>query len=211
MILRIILCVAAGYLLGNLNGAILTSRLLHHEDVREKGSGNAGLTNFFRNYGGLDTLLVLFVDAGKSVLACLIGKWLFGQFRPEFVHTAEMLGGAMAVIGHIFPVFWSLRGGKGIMTCAGITLFFGFAYGVWGMFLVCLCVFVVAVAITKYVSLGSILDALAFPFTFWIFLPGETWVAVIAAVLSLLAIYMHRSNIQRLFQGTERKFSFKKK
>ena len=208
---RIIVCILAGYLLGNLNGAILTSKLLHHEDVREKGSGNAGLTNFFRNYGGLDTLLVLLIDAGKAVLACYIGKWLFESFQPETVHMAEMLGGAMAVIGHVFPVFWSWRGGKGILTCAGITLFFGIAYGIWWMFLICLGIFVIVLALSKYVSLGSICDALFFPFSFWIFLPGEKLAAVIAAVLSALAIFMHRGNIQRIFHGTERKFSFKKK
>ena len=211
MVWRIIVCVLAGYALGNLNGAILASHLFHNEDVRDKGSGNAGLTNFFRNYGGLDSLVVLVIDAGKAILACFVGLWLFRGFDESFVHSAEMIGGAMAVVGHVFPVMWSLRGGKGIMTCAGITLFFGFVYGIWGMFLICLGVFVLAVLLSKYVSLGSLGDALVFPFAFWIFLPQEHLVHILAACLSVLAIVMHRENIKRIFQGTERKLSFKKK
>ena len=208
---RIIVCILAGYALGNLNGAIITSKLFHQEDVREKGSGNAGLTNFFRNYGGLDTLLVIVIDAGKAVLGCYIGKWLFESFDPAFLHIAEMMGGGMAVIGHIFPVMWSLRGGKGIMTCAGITLFYGIFYGIWWILLVCLAVFLIALLLTRWVSLGSICDALVFPLAFWIFLPGEPWVVAIAALLTALALFMHRGNIVRIFKGTERKFSFKKK
>lgn len=211
MVWRIIVCVLAGYALGNLNGAILASRLFHNEDVRDKGSGNAGLTNFFRNYGGLDSLVVLLIDAGKAILACFVGLWLFRGFDGSFVHSAEMIGGAMSVVGHVFPVMWNLRGGKGIMTCAGITLFFGFVYGIWGMFLICLGVFVLAVLLSKYVSLGSIGDALVFPFAFWIFLPQEHLVHILAACLSVLAIVMHRENIKRIFQGNERKLSFKKK
>ena len=108
---RIIAVILAGYALGNLNGAIITSHLFHNEDVRDKGSGNAGLTNFFRNYGGLDTLIVLVTDAGKAILACSVGLWLFRDFDPAFVPSAEMIGGAMSVVGHIFPVVGSLRGG----------------------------------------------------------------------------------------------------
>lgn len=211
MIWRIVVLVIGGYLLGNLNGAILTSHLFHNEDVRDKGSGNAGLTNFFRNYGGLDTLIVLLVDAGKAVLACYLGLWLFSGFDPAFVHTAEMLGGAMSVVGHVFPIAWSLRGGKGILTCAGLALFFGIAHGVWWMLIIGLSTFLIALLLSRYVSLGSICGMLVYPFAFWIFLPEEHGVHIIAALISLLTIVMHRGNIVRIFQGTERKLSFKKK
>ena len=211
MLWRIIVCILAGYALGNLNGAILTSHLLHNEDVRDKGSGNAGLANFFRNYGGLDTLIVFVVDAGKSLLACYVGLWLFQGFDAAFVPTAAMIGGGMSVIGHIFPVMWSLRGGKGILSGFGITLFFGFAFGQWGVLLVCLGAFLIALLLSRYVSLGSLVVSLAYPFVFWIFLPAEHWVHIIAAVISALAIFMHRGNIVRIFNGTERKLTFKKK
>ena len=211
MALRIIICIVAGYALGNLNGALITSHLFHNEDVREKGSGNAGLTNFFRSYGGLDTLIVLIVDAGKAVLASYVGFWLFREFDPAFVHSAEMIGGAMSVIGHVFPVVWDLRGGKGVLTCAGITLFFGIAHGAWGVFLVCLGVFLAALALSRFVSLGSICDALVYPFAFWIFLPEEHLVHILAAALSVLTIVMHRGNIVRIFKGTERKLVLRKK
>lgn len=208
---RIIVCVLAGYALGNLNGAIITSHLFHNEDIRDKGSGNAGLTNFFRNYGGLDSLIVLIVDGGKAILACYVGFWLFRDYDAAFLHSAEMIGGAMSVVGHVFPVMWSLRGGKGIMTCAGITLFFGIAHGLWGMFLICLGVFLLAVLLSRYVSLGSIGDALVFPFAFWMIMPQEHLVHILAAALSVLALVMHRGNISRIFKGTERKLSFHKK
>lgn len=207
---RIIVLIAAGYLLGNLNGAILTSRLFHQEDVRDKGSGNAGLTNFFRNYGGLDTLIVILVDAGKAVLACYLGFWLFRDFDPSFVHTAEMICGGMTVVGHMFPVFWSLRGGKGILTSGGVALYFGIHYGIWWIIVICLGLFILVVLLTRYVSLGSILGMLLLPVTFWIFLPGEPWACAIAAVMTVLAIVLHRGNIARLCKGTERKFTFKR-
>lgn len=211
MVWRIIVCILAGYALGNLNGALIASHLLHNEDVRKKGSGNAGLTNFLRSYGWVEALLVLVIDGGKAILACYVGLWLFQGFDVGFVHSAEMIGGAASVFGHVFPVMWSLRGGKGIMTCAGITLFFGFAHGIWGMFLCCLAVFLLALLLTRWVSLGSVCDALVFPFAFWIFLPEEHLVHILAAVLSVLAIVMHRGNIERIFKGTERKLSFHKK
>ena len=198
----IALVAVVGYLLGNCNGAILISKLILREDVRKHGSGNAGLTNFFRSYGGGLTLVVLAIDVIKAVAAALIGGWILGHFldAPEL---GKMIGGGFAVIGHMFPVFFQFHGGKGILSSAALA-------GVmdWRILLVLLAVFLVAVILTRYVSLGSCLGAIAFTPAFAWCYPGRTDLIVIAVILSVLALVMHRKNIQRLLNGTESKLSF---
>lgn len=198
----IALVAVVGYLLGNLNGAILISKYILREDVRTHGSGNAGLTNFFRSYGGGLTLVVLAIDVIKAVAAALIGGWILGHFldAPEL---GKMVGGSFAVIGHMFPVFFQFHGGKGILSSAALA-------GVmdWRILLVLLAVFLVAVILTRYVSLGSCLGAIAFTPAFAWCYPGRTDLIVIAVILSVLALVMHRKNIQRLLNGTESKLSF---
>ncbi len=193
---RIIVCALVGYVLGCLNGAIVISRLTQHEDVREKGSGNAGLTNFLRNYGGAVTLLVMLLDVGKVVAACLLGKLIW----PNEPELAKMLAGVSAMAGHIFPVFFGFRGGKGILSGAAVA-----AVMDWRVFAILISIFLIAFLLTRYVSLGSILAASSFPVTFAIFFPKEPWIWVLAIVIAALAVYMHRGNIQRLLKGTERK------
>lgn len=193
---RIIVCALVGYVLGCMNGAIVISRLTQHEDVREKGSGNAGLTNFLRNYGGAVTLLVMLLDVGKVVAACLLGKLIWSD-EPEL---AKMLAGVSAMAGHIFPVFFGFRGGKGILSGAAVAVMMD-----WRIFAILIAVFLIAFLLTRYVSLGSILGAASFPITFGIFFPDQPWLWGMAAVIGALAIFMHRGNIQRLLKGTERK------
>ena len=201
---RILIAAAAGYLLGNLNGALLISRWVYKSDIRNSGSGNAGLTNYFRTYGGLRTLIVLAIDVAKTVAACMLGGALLrGLGLYEF---GKMLGGAFTVLGHMFPVFFHFRGGKGILCCAAIAGAMD-----WWAFAVILGTFILVLVLTKYVSLGSCMGAVVFaPSLAWRF-PGNTPVIVMALLLSLMAIYMHRENIGRLIHGTESKFTFHKK
>ncbi|MBR6120366.1 MAG: glycerol-3-phosphate acyltransferase [Oscillospiraceae bacterium] len=213
-------CALAGYLLGSFNGAILISRWFRGEDIRTKGSGNAGLTNFYRNYGGLDTLLVLLIDVGKTVLACFVGGWIIKaagyaspDFRLDWTDEAQMLCGGFSVIGHIFPLWFGFKGGKGILTCGTLAAFVD-----WRIIMTLLVVFIAVVLITRYVSLGSIIAAVVYPFLFWIRYPihqnvseGTVMMTILAFCLAGIAIYMHHGNIQRLRAGTERKFSFHKK
>ena len=200
MAFRYLLVAVLAYLLGCCNGAIITSKLFFKEDVRSHGSGNAGLTNFQRSYGGWLTLVVIGVDVVKAVLACLLGRWLVGST------TAMMLGGLCVIVGHMFPVFFGFRGGKGILSGAAVA-----ATMDWRILLMILVVFLIAVVLTRYVSLGSCLAAAVFPFGFlWRF--WGDWVTVaMAAVVAAGAIFMHRANIARLVQGTERKLSFHSK
>ena len=213
-------CAAAGYLLGSFNGAILISRWFRGEDIRTKGSGNAGLTNFYRNYGGLDTLLVLVMDVGKTVLACFVGGWIIkaagyasADFRLDWTDEAQMLSGCFSVVGHIFPLYFGFKGGKGILTCGTLAAFVD-----WRIIMALLVVFIAVVLITRYVSLGSIICAVIYPFLFWIRYPihqnvseGTIMMTVMAFCLGALAVYMHHGNIERLRNGTESKFSFHKK
>ena len=215
IVLWFALCGVIGYLLGSFNGAILISRWIRKEDIRTKGSGNAGLTNFYRNYGGMDTLLVLLIDVGKTILACFIGGWIIkaaGFTSPEprldWTDEAQMLCGGFAVIGHIFPIWFGFRGGKGILTCATLGAFID-----WRIICILLGIFLIVVVLTRFVSLGSILGCLAYPFLFWWRYPQENKImmTIMAACLAALALGMHHTNIKRLLQGKENRFSFHKK
>lgn len=159
MILKAILIAAAGYLLGNLNGAILISKLLVHDDVRRHGSGNAGFTNFFRNYGGFTSLLVILIDAVKAVAACTLGRWLLAS---EGLGLEGAVLAALAVgIGHDFPALLGFHGGKGIVC--------GFASALmldWRVGLVAFVVFAGVYLTTKYVSLSSVLAAVSLAVSF---------------------------------------------
>lgn len=204
MAVRILLIVIIGYLLGNLNGAILMSKLLEHDDVRRRGSGNAGFTNFFRSYGALSSLPVFLIDAGKAVAACALGRWLLA---PQGYGLEGAALAALAVgIGHDFPALLGFHGGKGIMC--------GFASALmldWRVGLLIFVVFVAVYLVTKYVSLSSVLAAvtLGVSFTCWHY--DRIWAVIGCLLMCLLAIFMHRENIARLLSGTERKTDFFKK
>ncbi len=203
MALRIVLAVLAGYFLGNLNGAFIMYRLLTHEDIRKSGSGNAGLTNFMRNFGPSKGIWVLVIDIAKAVAACLIGKLLLA---PLGMGQLGLMIGALAVsIGHDFPVLLGFHGGKGIVC--------GFAVALcvdWRCALIILVIFAISLAITRYVSLSSILGALGFCVSFLVLHWHEPIVAAFGVVIGLLAIFMHRANIKRLLSGTEKKATFSK-
>ncbi len=190
-----------GYVLGCLNGAIVISRIFKHEDVREKGSGNAGLTNFLRNYGGAITILVMVVDMGKVFLA----GWLATLICPDQIDLAKMLAGVSAMVGHMFPVFFGFRGGKGILSGGAVALMMD-----WRVFVIGFTAFLLVFIFTQYVSLGSILAAVVFAIMFVIIYPGQPWIYGLGAMIAILAIYMHRGNIGRLLRGEERKTYLRK-
>lgn len=204
MAVSIALICVLGYLLGGINGAILLSKLVEKDDVRRHGSGNAGFTNFFRNYGKRTSLLVILIDAAKAAVSCLLGGWLLGKYglRTE----GMLLGGLAATLGHDFPAFLGFRGGKGIVC--------GFATALvtdWRVGLILLAVFALVYFLTHYVSLASVLCALGLFVSFWLFYPGRPFVLILSGCLSALAIFLHRENIGRLVRGQERKTYFFKR
>ena len=210
---RIVCCAAAGYLLGSCNGAIVVSHTSMHDDIRKKGSGNAGLTNFLRNFGGWATLLVVLMDMGKVVLACLLGRWLL----PGNPQLGMMIAGAMTELGHIFPVFYGFRGGKGVVTTAAMMLLLD-----WRVFLFCFAVFLLVFLKKRIVSLSSITAAAIYPvvtfcMTYFVDccvggLPVlyVVMATLVAALIGATVIINHRANIKRIRNGTESTISFKK-
>ncbi len=198
MWIMMLITALVGYAFGNVNGAILASHIIAHEDVRDHGSGNAGLTNFIRNYGVQNTLLVFLIDGGKAVLSCLIGGWLLSGYGMGL--EGRMLGGLAVIVGHVFPAAYKFKGGKGILS--------GFFVAItvdWRVALIILAVFAVAYGLTMYVSLGSVLASAAFGISFaWLHF-GNWMVMLCGVAAGALTIIMHYTNIQRLMKGEERK------
>lgn len=199
MVLPILITAVVAYFLGNFNGAIIVSKLIANEDVRTKGSGNAGLTNFTRNYGARASIFVILIDVGKAVAACLLG----GLLLKGYGHYADgvALGGLFVILGHDFPVLLGFRGGKGILSGVTVALMMD-----WRIGLFVFGVFLVAYGLTKYVSLGSILSSGAFGPIYAFFHWGEAVFPICVGFgLSALIVWMHRTNIVRLVKGQERK------
>ena len=198
MVLFTLLTAVIGYFLGNLNGAIIVSRAIAHEDVRTKGSGNAGLTNFIRNYGIHNALLVILIDVGKAVLACFACSMLMAPYG--YYQEGQVLGGLTVMLGHVFPALLGFKGGKGILSGFAIALYID-----WRVGALILGVFALVYLLTQYVSLASVLSAVTFGVGFVVFHHGSPSVAVGGVLMAALAVFMHRSNILRLIRGEERK------
>ena len=199
MILSIVITAVVAYFLGNLNGAVLISRAVAHEDVRTKGSGNAGLTNFTRNYGSAASVFVIAIDVGKAVAGCLLGGLLLKSYGHYLDGVA--LGGLFVILGHDFPVLLGFKGGKGILSGVTVALMMDWriGLGVFGIFLL-------AYFLTKYVSLGSVLSSGSFGFFYAWAHWGEGWFPIcVGFCLSFLLVWMHRGNISRRLKGEERK------
>ena len=198
MALALVITIVIGYLLGNVNGAVLISKLMAHEDVRSKGSGNAGLTNFVRNYGAATSVFVILIDMGKAVAACLLGGFLLGVHG--YYEEGVALGALCVILGHDFPALLGFKGGKGILSGVTVALMMDWRIGlfVFGIFLV-------AYLLTGYVSLGSVLSSGSFGFIYAFFHRDSLFPIVVGFLLSALIVWMHRGNIQRLIKGEERK------
>ena len=203
MVLSVLMAAIVSYLLGNHNGAICVSAILG-DDVRNHGSGNAGLTNFIRNYGTSSALLVILIDAGKAVLACVLGGLLLQPYGMAL--EGRVLGGVCVMLGHVYPALQGFRGGKGILSGLFVAL-----VADWRIALILLAVFAVAYFATRYVSLGSVLGAAAFGISFALFYAGNLFVMASGILMGGLVIFMHRGNIVRLLNGTERKTDLFKK
>ena len=192
----ILMIAVTGYMLGNLNGAVMISSLFAQEDVRKHGSGNAGLTNYIRNYGAGTGVLVILIDGLKAIVSCLVGKLIL----PEDPMLGGTIGGFAVMMGHIFPAMLGFKGGKGILSgfCIAMSLDWRIGLAILGMFLL----FYLS---TQFVSLGSVMGAVGFALAFPLFHHDNIPVAVLGFLMGALAVYMHRSNIVRLVKGQERK------
>ena len=194
MIIKIVLSIAIGYLIGSAVAAIMVSKLFFKEDVRDKGSGNSGATNAARVYGLGFGVLTFVIDFAKGVLACWLGSLIAGRAGMAFAGLACM-------IGHCWPVYFGFRGGKGVSVGAAFALMAD-----WRVFAIGIGVFIVIVLLTKRVSPGSVLGAFAVGVTCVIF-PPELAFKIIGPIAALLVIIKHCENIKRILNGTEPAFS----
>jgi len=207
------------YFCGCFNGAVIVSKYILRDDVRNHGSGNAGLTNFFRTFGGPLTFVVILTDVLKAVVAILIAAKIGGSYDPRimpdmpldaamvayYVVLFKYWAGLWCLLGHMFPCMFHFKGGKGILSGGAIAIMLDWriALVVWGGFLI-------LAVLTRYVSLGSCWAGASFPFATW-FVYHDPLITGLGAFIGLLILYMHRGNIHRLITGTENKFSLHKK
>lgn len=202
LIIRLVIGIVVSYLFGSFNGAIVISKYFFRDDIRGHGSGNAGMTNFYRTFGGPMTFLVLALDVVKMVLAILIVRWLLAPTELAFQST--YIAGFCCMLGHIFPAFYRFKGGKAILTSCTWSVFID-----WRVTLICLVIFLLCVVLTRYVSFGSVMAAVAFIILVPI-LPSPGWFCVLLVWISaVLIIWAHRENVQRLLRGEESRFSFR--
>ena len=190
------------YFLGCINGSVMTSHFVIHDDVRQHGSGNAGLTNFYRTYGAKYALLVIACDMGKTVAACLLGSFFFRCLGWDGT-LGTLLAGLGCELGHIFPVFYGFRGGKGILSGGTLVLLLN-----WRVAAVAWALFLLLWLTTRYVSLASITATCSAPITVY-FVYGHNWLYTsLCLAVAALVVWCHRENIQRLLHGTEKKFKW---
>lgn len=203
VVFTVALTLLVSYLLGCFNGSVMTSHFIIRDDVRQHGSGNAGLTNFYRTYGARYALCVIICDMGKTVLACLIGGYLMHWVVGDWT-LGLLIAGIGCELGHMFPVFFGLRGGKGILSGGVLVLLLD-----WRVALIAWGLFAVLWLTTRYVSLGSIAATASMPVSVFL-LMGHNWLyTVLSAAIAALVIWCHRGNIQRLLTGTEKKFHWR--
>jgi len=212
-----LISITCAYLLGSINSAIIVSKSIYRDDVRKHGSGNPGLTNMLRTYGKGGAGLTLLGDMLKTAVAIFISGIFFGFNYVGGVSTGEgfcYIAGLFAVIGHVFPIYYKFKGGKGVLSTATMVLIL-----TPGPFAILFLIFAAVVAMSKYVSLGSVVSAVLYPvvlhgYFMFIFsntnksLPGLA--ALASIIIAILVVWCHRGNLQRISDRTERKLSFKK-
>ena len=209
MVIYIIMAIIA-YLIGSINFSVIFSKKMAGFDVREKGSGNAGSTNMLRSVGKKGALLTLLGDALKGVVAILFAILVGAIAKNADKSLLVQIAGILVVKGHTFPIFFEFKGGKGVATALGVLLMTN-----WKIGLICLVFALVLMILTKMVSMGSVGAAILFP-VLTLFIQSNYTVSdgssyfIYSIILAVIVAFNHRSNIQRILNGTENKISFKK-
>lgn len=218
--LNLLVVIALSYLAGSIPNSIIISKLVKGIDIRHHGSGNAGGTNVFRVLGWKWGVLTILLDAVKGALAVIfiarlyLDNFPFNNLTPFDDFTlVQIFCGIAAVIGHIWTVFAEFKGGKGIATALGFLVTI-----ITVDMLVAVGIFAIVVFLSRYISLGSIIAAISVPIIlivreniFGVDIPGYSTILPFVIVVSLLVVYTHKANIERLLKGSERRFSFSKK
>ena len=209
MVIDIVIAIIA-YLIGSINFSVIISKKTAGFDIREKGSGNAGSTNMLRSVGKKAALITLVCDILKGVVAILIAMLIGNIINAEDKAILVQIAGIAVVLGHTFPIFFGFKGGKGVATSLGILLMKN-----WQIGLICLVFALVLMALTRVVALGSCSAAVLYPvLTLFIkenFIVSEgSGYFIYSIILAAIVLFNHRSNIQRMLNGTENKLSFSK-
>ena len=205
MLGSVLLCIVSAYLIGSINPAIIFSKKIYHDDIREHGSGNAGATNMLRTYGKKMAALIFALDFIKAAIAIIIGSVLLS------INVGGAISALFVVLGHMFPVYYKFKGGKGVACTAACILILSPI-----SFAILLPVFALIVLCTKYISLGSIISAMLFPLLanafkdFWGKGTGG-FITLSAIMIAGFVVFMHRANIKRLLEGKESKVKLFKK
>lgn len=217
------------YLLGSLSPAIIITRLKTGQDIRTMGSGNAGFTNVLRSVGVAPAVATIICDYLKGIVAVLIGWWIFSQLTVtndvaplEYVKYGRYLAGMCVIIGHVYPIFYGFKGGKGVVTANALMLVVD-----WRVFLMIIATFLIIALISRLISLGSVLCAALYPVytllvTYFLeylpYLGTENELrfrfvlisTACALAVGLMVIIMHKENIKRLINGEEKRIKAKK-
>lgn len=217
MIVKYLSIAVISYLLGSLNFSIILSRAVARKDIRESGSGNAGATNMLRTYGKHFAVLTMLGDILKVALAILIAFVILGapleylfkiaenkEFATTMINYKEFAG-FFCVLGHIFPLYFKFKGGKGVAACTGMVILVD-----WRIALILFVIFVLTILISKMISLGSIVIAVLYPVLIAVFYQN-LFLILIAVLFAAIVIAAHRANIKRILNGTENKLTNEKK
>lgn len=216
-VVKFVSVILISYLLGSLNFSIIFSKGLVKKDIRESGSGNAGATNMLRTYGKKFALLTMIGDILKVAIAIVIALAIFGTpinylfsspsdaLELQKIMFYKQFAGFFCVLGHIFPVFFKFKGGKGVAACTGMVIMVD-----WRIALILFAIFVIIVFISKWISLGSIIIAALYPVFIFAFYKNYI-ITLIALVFAVIVILAHRDNIKRIINKSENKISFSKK
>lgn len=217
LIIKYILIAVIAYLLGSLNFSIILSEVVKKKDIRDSGSGNAGATNMLRTYGKKAAVGTMIGDILKVALGIIIAfaildvpmKYIFSNpadaAEIQRVMLYKEFAGLFCVLGHIFPLYFKFKGGKGVAACTGMVIIVD-----WRIALILFVIFIGVILISKWISLGSIVIALLYPVLIFAFYKNFI-IAAVALLFTAIVIVAHRENIKRLAKGTENKISIKNK
>ncbi|MEI6060652.1 MAG: glycerol-3-phosphate 1-O-acyltransferase PlsY [Bacteroidota bacterium] len=197
------------YLMGSFSSAVWIGKWFYDTDVRTQGSGNAGATNTIRVLGIKAGIIVMILDIVKAWCAVMLARFIAtGRINPDQLVEYQMIVGALAVLGHVFPVFTGFKGGKGVASLVGVIIALYSPF----IFLIVLSWFIVVFILTRYVSLASISAAILFSvLAIFIFPQQNTYLIILAAMIAIFIPLTHFKNIKRLLRGEESKLTFRKK
>ncbi|HCA83416.1 MAG TPA: acyl-phosphate glycerol 3-phosphate acyltransferase [Flavobacteriales bacterium] len=201
-----IIAAVVAYLMGSIPSAVWIGKIFYGTDIREHGSGNAGATNTFRVLGKTAGLIVLSMDVSKGLIAITLLAWL-NPYEAETLAQVnfKLAIGVIAVLGHIFPIFAGFKGGKGVATLLGVVIALH-----WQAALMCIGIFLIIFLLTRYVSLGSMVTAISFPFLFFlVFRPVPLSLIYFAMVIAVLVLITHQKNIERLMRREENRMNIR--